>query len=146
MSMRKASFCALLALCLSACATGYHSANDPIRGYSGGYWDEPGPGELTKVGFAGNGYIDRDTVVAYLMYHCAELAQQRHKPYFRVYPSLVDAIRDRPVDEVTIGRVGGKLGDWVFVLFDATLAPGDLAADATMKKYAVYVRAQEQHS
>src|SRR5690348_18496880 len=81
------------ALLLGGCATGYHSDKGVIRGYTGGYWEQPGPGELLKVGFSGNGYIDRDTTHAHLMYRCAELALQRHKRYFRLYESLTDAIR-----------------------------------------------------
>lgn len=137
---------AAMALMLAGCATGYHSAADPLRGFTGGYWDEPGPGELLKVGFAGNGYIDRETITAYLMYHCAELAQQRHKPYFRVYSALSDAIRNRPVEVATIGRVGGKLGDWVFVLFDDAQQAGDLATDATLARYASFLHSQEKQS
>ncbi|HXD38816.1 MAG TPA: hypothetical protein VN624_19335, partial [Rhodanobacter sp.] len=103
------------------------------------YWDQPGPGELLKVGFGGNGYIDRDTTHAYLMYRCAELARQRHKPYFRMYESLPDAIRDRPVVDLTVGRVAGKMGDWVFVLFDQNYSAGDLSAVEVEKRYASYI-------
>ena len=138
---------ALLALSLGSCATGYHSVEGPISGWTGGYWDQPGPGELLKVGFDGNGYIDRPTITAYLMYHCAELAQKRHKPYFRVYASLSDAIRNVPVDEVAIGRVGGKLDDWVFLLFDDEPTPGDRETARVLDQYRDQVLHQaEKHS
>ncbi|MGB3461333.1 CC0125/CC1285 family lipoprotein [Rhodanobacter lindaniclasticus] len=127
---------------LGGCATGYHSDKGVIRGYTGGYWEQPGPGELLKVGFSGNGYIDRDTTHAYLMYRCAELALQRHKPYFRLYESLPDAIRDRPSMDLTVGRVAGAMGDWVFVLFDQDYSAGDLDADGVEKRYASYIHAQ----
>ncbi|WP_109126337.1 hypothetical protein [Dyella sp. C11] len=107
----------------------------PVVGFTGGYWDKPGPGELLKVGFDGNGYIDRDTITAYLMYHCAELAQQRHKPYFRMYESLPDAIHDNAVSELAVGRVFGKLDDWVYLLFDDQHQPGDQDTATVLATY-----------
>jgi hypothetical protein len=139
---RKTVLLALM-LALAGCATGYHDTRGPITGWTGGYWDQRGPGQLVKVGFDGNGYIDRDTTNAYLMYHCAELAQQRNKPYFRMYASLNDAIRDQPAQELAIGRVGGKLDDWMFVLFDNQEAPGDLSATAIKQKYESYVHPRQ---
>jgi hypothetical protein len=124
-----------LALLLSSCATGYHSVEGPISGWTGGYWDQPGPGELLKVGFDGNGYIDRDTITAYLMYHCADLAQKRHKPYFRMFQSLPDAIRGAATDELAVGRVGGKLDDWVYLLFDDQKLPGDQETAKVLENY-----------
>jgi len=58
------------------------------------------------------------------MYRCAELAQQRQKPYFRMYESLPDAIRGTASSELAVGRVGGKLDDWVYLLFDDEQLPG----------------------
>lgn len=146
MASIKALACVILCAGLAGCATGYHSVNDPIRGYAGGYREEPGPGELLKVAFYANAHSERDTVTAYLMYRCAELAQQRHKPYFRMYRSLAEAVVDRPIDEAIIGRIGGDLGDWVFVLFDDSQMPGDLSTQATLTKYESYVHKPEQHS
>jgi hypothetical protein len=135
-----------MALLLSGCATGYHSVNGPISGWTGGYWDQPGPGELVKVGFDGNGYIDRETITGYLMYHCAELAEQRHKPYFRMFESLPDAIRGIAEDELAVGRVGGKLDDWVYVLFDDQKLSGDQETAKVLATYGSKVHAmQEKH-
>lgn len=142
MLSRKWLPCIVTILGLSGCATTYHSANNPILGLTGGYWDQPGPGELVKVGFAGNGYSKRDTVAPFIMYHCAELAGQRHDPYFRMYYTLFDAIRDKPIDQAIVGRVGNGLGDWVFVLFDKQYEPGDLSAIDTLKKYDPIVHGQ----
>lgn len=133
--MRNFALSMALALLISGCATGYHSVRGPITGWTGGYWDEPGPGELLKVGFDGNGYIDRDTITAYLMYHSAELAQQRHKPYFRMFESLPDAIRGITNDELAFGRVGGKLDDWVYLLFDDQKVPGDQETAKVLETY-----------
>lgn len=135
--------CLVLALAVTGCATTYHDARNPVLGITGGYWDQPGPGQLMKVGFAGNGFSKRDTVVPFIMYHCAELAAERHKPYFRMYYSLFDAIRDKPIEEAVVGRVDGKLGDWVFVLFDDSDAPGDLSTQDTLAKYGNLVHGQE---
>lgn len=133
--MRSLALPMALALLLSSCATGYHSVEGPISGWTGGYWDQPGPGELLKVGFDGNGYIDRDTITAYLMYHCADLAQKRHKPYFRMFQSLPDAIRGAATDELAVGRVGGKLDDWVYLLFDDQKLPGDQETAKVLETY-----------
>jgi hypothetical protein len=133
--MRSLALPMALALLLSSCATGYHSVEGPISGWTGGYWDQPGPGELLKVGFDGNGYIDRDTITAYLMYHCADLAQKRHKPYFRMFQSLPDAIRGAATDELAVGRVGGKLDDWVYLLFDDQKLPGDQETAKVLENY-----------
>lgn len=99
------------ALALTGCATGYHSAKNPLLGWTGGYWDRPGPGELVKVGFSGNGFSRRATVEDYLLVHCAEVAQSRGKPYFVMYGSIAEAIvrqhvRDRLVTSVTNGMEG----------------------------------------
>ena len=144
--MQKQTGLLALMIALGRCATGYHDTRSPIAGWTGGYWDQPGPGQLVKVGFDGNGYIDRETTNAYLMYHCAELAQQRNKPYFRMYASLNDAIRDQPVKELAIGRVGGKLDDWMFVLFDDQEVSGDLSATAVKQQYESYVHGKQTHS
>lgn len=136
--------CLCCVLGLSGCATTYHSARNPILGITGGYWDEPGPGQLEKVGFSGNGYSGRDTVVPYIMYHCAELAEQRHKPYFRIYHTLVDAIRDKPIEEAAVDRVGSDLGGWVFVLFDDAQEPGDISTRSALSKYGQVVHPQAQ--
>lgn len=144
--MRKQTTMLALTIALGGCATGYHDTRNPLAGWTGGYWDQPGPGQLVKVGFDGNGYIDNETINAYLMYHCAELALQRHKAYFRMYPSLPDAIRDRPVQKLAIGRVGGKLDDWMFVLFDDRQMPDDLSAVAVKQRYESYVHGKAGHS
>lgn len=52
---------------LSGCAPGYHSATNPILGYTGGYWDARGPGSTIKVGFEGNGFIKPEKVSTYLL-------------------------------------------------------------------------------
>ena len=129
-------------LALAGCATTYHSVNNPILGMTGGYWDQPGPGKLVQVGFAGNALSKRDTVVPYIMYRCAQLAEQQHKPYFRMYRTLYDAIQDKPIALPIVGRVGNGLGDWVFVLFDATYVPEDVSTADTLEKYGPIVHGQ----
>lgn len=131
---------------LTGCATGYHDTRNPISGWTGGYWDRPGPGQLIQVGFDGNGYIDRPTITAYLMYHCAEVAHREHKPYMRIYSTLSAAILDRPEQEPAIGTIGGKLADSVYILLDDRNVSGDVSADATATKYAPLVQGREHHA
>ena len=118
------------ALAVGGCATGYKDIHHGISLFEafggGGYWDEPGPGELTKVGFAANGHTDNASVVIYLTWRCTELAVQRHKPFMRIYPSLVSAVRDRPSTDINVANIMGGPADWVFVMFDDNYAPGDL--------------------
>jgi len=63
-----------------------------------------------------------------------------------MYASLNDAIRDQPVKELAIGRVGGKLDDWMFVLFDDQEVSGDLSATAVKQQYESYVHGKQTHS
>lgn len=117
-------------LAVAGCATGYQDMRHSIPLFEafggGGYWNEPGPGELTKVGFAANGHTDNTTVVTYLTWRCTELAVQRHKPFIRIYPSLVSAVRNQPSTDINVANIMGGPADWVFVLFDDTYVPGDL--------------------
>lgn len=117
-------------LAVGGCATGYKDIHHSIPLFEafggGGYWDEPGPGELTKVGFAANGHTDNTAVVTYLTWRCTELATQRHKPFMRIYPSLVSAVRDRPSTDISVANIMGGPADWVFVLFDDQYVAGDL--------------------
>lgn len=112
---------------LGGCATGYQDVrhNIPLFG-TGGYWDEPGPGELTKVGFAANGHTDNAAVVTFLTWRCTELAVQRRKPFMRIYPSLISAVRDQPATDIEVANIMGGPADWVFVLFDDHYVSGDL--------------------
>ena len=107
---------ATMAMLLSACATGYHSASNPILGMTGGYWDQPGPGRLIKVGFSGNGYITRDKVATYLLYRCAEVAQREGGSHFIFYTSLPDAIGDRRSGERIVNAMGGKPATYAYIL------------------------------
>ncbi len=106
---------ALVAASVSGCATGYHSANNPILGLTGGYWDRPGPGSTIKVGFAGNGYISRDKVGTYLLYRCAEVAKRDGGTHFVLYQTLMDAVDDRRSSERSVGTIGGKPTTYVYI-------------------------------
>lgn len=120
----------LAALAIGGCATGYQDIHHSIPLFgalgAGGYWDEPGPGELTKVGFAANDHTDNTAVVTYLTWRCTELAIQRHKPFMRIYPSLISAVRDQPSTDINVANIMGGPADWVFVLFDDKYVAGDL--------------------
>ena len=100
-------------LLLAGCATGYHGA-----GFTGGYWEHEGPGELIKVHFAGNGFSDASTVDKYLLRRCAEVAQAKGKPYFRMYPSIAEAIIEEKVRKQMVSMVtNGPLG-YAYVLLE----------------------------
>lgn len=107
----------LAATLLIGCATGYQDATNPLLGMAGGYWEQKGPGELIKVGFAGNGYITREKVGVYLLYRCAEIAQREKRPYFALYPNLPAAVMGRSSSEKSVTTTSGKPTVYVYILF-----------------------------
>ncbi|MBN8802047.1 MAG: hypothetical protein ABS96_05215 [Lysobacteraceae bacterium SCN 69-123] len=119
---------AAMAMLLSACATGYHSASNPVLGLTGGYWDQPGPGRLIKVGFAGNGFITPDKVATYLLYRCAEVTQREGGSHFVFYTSLPDAISDRRSTERIVNSLGGKPATYAYILVLADAETDALSA------------------
>lgn len=125
----------LAAALATGCATGYHSIGG-LSGWTGGYWEDEGPGELVKVNFAANGYSDTATVSDYLVYRCAEVARQRGKPHFTMYGSIAEAIagiklRDQMVSLVTNGPYG-----YAYVLFEDEAGKDTLATDTVLQDYA----------
>lgn len=98
------------ALCaaLSGCATGYHSATNPILGFTGGYWDVRGPGSTIKVGFEGNGFISPEKVGTYLLYRCAEVTKREGGSHFVFYRTLPEAVADERSSERQVRTIGGK--------------------------------------
>lgn len=93
-SLTQAALAATLLLTLTACATGYHSASNPVLGFTGGYWDEPGPGRTWRVGVTGNAHLSAERAGAYLLYRCAEVSLREGGTHFVVYPSLSAAVSD----------------------------------------------------
>ncbi|MEG3792118.1 hypothetical protein V1318_18530 [Lysobacter sp. CCNWLW3] len=126
----------LTASLLSGCATGYHSVSNPLLGWTGGYWDRPGPGELIKVGFAGNGYSKEAKVEDYLMLRCAEVAHERNKPYFSIYGSIAEAIiGQRHTRDLVTPLTGGTSGV-AYLLLEDEAKPGTLVTAEVLAKYA----------
>ena len=119
---------AAIALC-TGCATGYHDASNPLLGYTGGYWDHKGPGELIKVGFAGNGFIKQRKVGTYLLYRCAEVAKREGKEYFAFYANLPAAVSDSRSTEKAVTTVTGKPSSYAYILFFD--APGESLLSAS---------------
>lgn len=120
---------------LSGCATGYHSSNG-LAGLFGGYSESEGPGELIKVEFTANGFSNAATVEQYLMLRCAEVAQARGKPHFRMYGSIAEAIMERQVRKqlvsmVTIGPYG-----YAYILLEDQGGPDTVSTADTLAKYA----------
>lgn len=133
--IKKLLLMGLMSLLLAGCATGYHSF-----GYAGGYWDAKGPGKLTRVGFAANGYSKTDTVAVYLLYRCAELAKQQDKPYFLLYETIGLAISGVPTEVAYAPTSYGKPDGMVFVMFTNEKAPGALSTQEILDKYAAQVK------
>ena len=135
---------ALLMLCVSACATRYGSQNNVLTGWMGGYTDHQGPGELVRVDFAGNGMIDRSKVGVYLVYRCAELAQEHGKSYFSMYPTIAHAIADRPISDSSVTSVGGKPLGTLYILFQDTAVQGATSVKAILDQYGPEVRGEQK--
>ena len=80
------------------------------------YFQETGPGKLHSVVFAGPDYMSEETVKMFTLYRCAQLAQSRNKPFFILYSTLEDAIRQRPSASARTGSVWGNATGAAFVL------------------------------
>lgn len=79
--MRTLACMALVGGCLAAgCATPYQPLT--AWSYRGGYVDQQLPQDTFFVEFYGNGYTDAHTAGNYLLYRCAELADQAGAEYF----------------------------------------------------------------
>ncbi len=134
--MKRSSIAALclFGFVLGGCATGYHSQSNPIAGFTGGYWDQKGPGRLIKVGFDGNSYIERDKVGTYLLYRCAEVAQREGSNYFVMYSSLPAAIMDKRSSGRTVATTGGKPSTYAYILLMDQEGPGVLSVKDTIER------------
>ncbi|MEL0027983.1 MAG: hypothetical protein VW625_04855 [Perlucidibaca sp.] len=125
-----------LALLGTGCATSYQDARNPLLSWSGGYWNEPGPGALETVGFFGNGALSREQAGVYLLYHCAELAWHHHKRYFSAYASLDDVVDGRPVaDPYVVDTLAGRPYGKVYVLYHSMPVAGALSTVEIIRKY-----------
>lgn len=124
-------FLAAGAMCvaLSGCATGYHSAANPILGFTGGYWDAPGPGSTIKVGFEGNGFISRDKVSTYLLYRCAEVTKREGGSHFVFYATLPEAVADQRSTERQVLTIGGKPSAHAYIWVVPPTEQNALSAD-----------------
>ncbi len=138
--MQRCILMLLGAALLNGCATGYHSVKDPLLGWTGGFWEEPGPGELVVVGFGGNGYIAHEKVAVYLLYRCAELSREKGKPYFRIYDSLPSAILDRPLNSAFVSPVTGKPLGQVYMLYEDRPVAGAFATAEVISRYEMEVK------
>jgi hypothetical protein len=123
-------------LSISGCATGYHSAENPILGLTGGFYSQKGPGELTEVNFAGNGYIEKKKVAIYLMYRCAEITKLENKEYFIMYKSISDAINGKPITDAYISSVTSKPLGQAFILFEDKPNKHTFSASKVLNQYA----------
>ena len=119
---------------LVGCATGYQDASNPLVGWAGGYWEQKGPGDLIKVGFAGNSYVKREKVGTYLLYRCAEVAKRENKSYFALYQNLPEAVMDKRSSEKTVTTITGKPTTYAYILFFDSPAPGLLGTEELLAR------------
>lgn len=117
--MRFLSIAIALPFLLSACSTVYMDARNPLA-ISGGYWDKPGPGKLTTVGFSANGFTSTETASKLLLRRCSELAKAAGKPHFLVYETPADAVADRPIKDFNVFKLGNKPNPVVYILMQDT--------------------------
>jgi len=130
----------VLPFALASCATGYHSATNPLLGISGGYWDTKGPGSLLKVGFAGNGFITPDKVGTYLLYRCAEVAQREGGKHFVMYANLPAAIADARTTERSVASLGGKPSTYAYILVVSADERDALSVDEVLTRLGPIVK------
>ena len=128
-----------MTMLLAACATGFHNANNPILGMTGGYWSQKGPGQLVKVGFIGNTNTDYGTVSDYILFRCAQLAKAQSMQYFLMYESLPDAVAGKTVARPAVGSIANSNADYVYMLAIDKMEPGAQSTEAVLKKYAQIV-------
>lgn len=88
---------------LSGCATPYQNSS---HGITGGYSNISVSNTVEKITFSGNGYLDASTAVDYGLLRSAEYASENGKPYFMMYSTLMDIVRDRPTQKPNIGLIG----------------------------------------
>ena len=121
-------------LFLPACATGYHSASNPILGIFGGFTHQDGYGKLTKVSFHGNGFITVEKVTEYTVRRSAELAAERKKPYFALYKSIIDAHFEEASSSPNYFSIGGKPSGYAYILFLDQEVKGGFSTEEVLKK------------
>lgn len=90
-------------LCLAACAESY--SNGTKRPIGARADNKYGVGKLELVTFVGNEYTPRALAEQYAIYRCAELAQEKGKPYFVMYNSLTSAARNIPSPRPQSGTI-----------------------------------------
>lgn len=122
----------LLTVFLQACATGYQSGQSS---YSGGFYEAKGPGELTRISFSGNGYIDAETAAIYTLYRCAEYTIEKGNSHFVIYSNLFDAAADIRSTKVSIGAIGGKPLNQAYILMRKNPEGNTFDAAQIMNKY-----------
>jgi hypothetical protein len=128
------------ALLMQGCATGYHSATNPILGFTGGFMHQEGPGELIEVAFYGNGFTKGEKTGLYLMYRCAELVQERGGDHFVMYRGIPYAIADRPEANAYISSLTGKPTAKVFILLEDSAREHSFSANKIIELHTAEVK------
>lgn len=79
---------AAVAVCLASCATPYTQS-----GFTGGFDVKELRPDVYRVSFQGNGYTSRETVQAYWLYRCAELAIEKGFTGFEILSDMPFVMR-----------------------------------------------------
>lgn len=114
--LRRLCLFAFAALVLGACAaTPYVQERHGGLLVGGGYRLQ-GPGKVVKVGFVGRNTAEEAMVQRYAVYRAAEFAQAEQKPWFLLFKSLGDVLRDRPAYGPSLGTMAGVPHAFAYVL------------------------------
>jgi hypothetical protein len=95
---------AAVAVSLASCATPYQP-----QGVIGGFEVKELRSDVYRVSFQGNGYTSRETVQAYWLYRCAELAIEKGFTGFEILSDMQFVMRRPSTDD----RIGPALGNSV---------------------------------
>lgn len=120
---------------LTGCATGYQGA-----GLTGGHFQTHGPGQLEKVSFSGNGYVDSITIQKYALYRCAEVAKEKGKKHFVIYDTLIAASTDKAASLPNIGSIGNKPLAFAFVLMLDAPKNGSMETSQVLKDLGAFIK------
>ena len=124
----KAALALAFGIIVGGCSTAYQAASTgPLKVQQTGYKEEAGPAGLIKVTYHGNERMLMVQVQDYTLYRCAEIAQREGSPYFVLYQTLPDALKNRSSTEVKPTTLLGIPHAEVYIGLRATAGPGLLS-------------------
>lgn len=136
--MRRLAFATLLALALTACsttATSYRALPEfPLMRPAAGYQEEARSGGLIKVTYNGDRTMLMYLVENYALYRSAEIAQRERKPYFALYQTLPEALKDQRSSAVKPTTLLGIPHAEVYIRLHGSAAPGLLSTTEVLAR------------